>query len=115
MRTTKSVTAIFVATTVTAFVSGCVTKQATRLALTSGGIYEGCAPDAVRVGSICMDKFEASVWKISDSAVIQQVRSGTATVADLQSGGVQLGLAAADYPCGVDGNGCPGQIYAVSV
>ncbi len=50
----------------------------------------GCAPDAVPVGPLCVDKYEASVWEIPvapGNPVRNKVRAGTATLADLTSGG----------------------------
>ena len=57
-----------------------------------------CPPDAVRSGTVCIDTYEASVWKIlpDDPALITKVRSGTATLTDLQAGGNQRGVSSAD-------------------
>ena len=52
----------------------------------------------VRVGPLCMDRYEVSVWS-------------------QPNGGVQYGVSSDDYPSGCldNGNGCKGQIYARSV
>jgi formylglycine-generating enzyme required for sulfatase activity len=53
-----------------------------------------CPPDAVRVGPVCIDKYEASMWRIPPTSkkLIAKVQKGTATAADLTGGGaVQLG------------------------
>ncbi len=53
-----------------------------------------CPPDMVLAGPTCIDKFEASVWKIPAAAtdVIAKVKAGTATLTDLgDAGAVQLG------------------------
>jgi formylglycine-generating enzyme required for sulfatase activity len=46
-----------------------------------------CAPDAVQVGPICVDKYEASVWSSP-------------------TGGTQFGTTSANYPCSLNGNDC---------
>jgi hypothetical protein len=90
-----------------------------------------CAADAVKVGNVCVDKYEASVWQIapSNTGLVKLVQKGKATLADLTAGGAtQLspspGCAPA-YPGGfpADGNWTavlgsdppsPG-VYAVSI
>jgi hypothetical protein len=50
-----------------------------------------CGPDSVSVGSgaPCVDKYEASLWDIpaGNTTLIQKVKDGTATLADLTGGG----------------------------
>jgi hypothetical protein len=36
----------------------------------------GCPADSVEVGPLCVDKHEASVWIITDPAVVQKVKAG---------------------------------------
>ena len=83
-----------------------------------------CAPDAVVSGTVCMDKFEASVWRVLNPAttnkgLVKKIQQGKATVADLAKGGAtQLGTTAvvAPYaPCADSGQNCTDDIYAVSV
>lgn len=81
-----------------------------------------CAPDAVLVGSSCLDTYEASVWRIPDpfganKGLVKKVRKGKATVADLTAGGAtQLGTIMDDYaPCLDAGQACKDDIYAVSL
>jgi sulfatase-modifying factor enzyme 1 len=75
-----------------------------------------CPPDSVPVGRLCVDKYEASVWEIpgDNPVLLSQVRTGTATLADLTAGSVQRGDGTDDYPCKDTGNGCE-TIYAVSI
>lgn len=78
-----------------------------------------CASDAVRVGPICVDKFESSVWSIdaANKALIRRVQHGKATLADLTAGGAtQLGINSNDYSsaCPDNGNACAG-VYAVAL
>jgi hypothetical protein len=81
-----------------------------------------CAPDAVLVGSVCIDKYETSVWRIPDPLVtnkglVKKVRKGKATAADLTGGGAtQLGVGGDDYgSCTDNGQTCKDDIYAVSL
>src|SRR5215470_13710981 len=48
-----------------------------------------CPPDSVKVGSVCIDTYEASVWQIppTNTALVSQVQSGRATLAELTGGG----------------------------
>ena len=55
-----------------------------------------CPADMVKVGSVCVDTYEASVWENPD---------GT---------GTQYGATADNYPCADTGNDCKDQMYAVS-
>jgi hypothetical protein len=85
----------------------------------------GCSADMVKVGPTCIDKYEASVWYVPSalSTLIQKIRLGTVTAADLGAdwvpAPVQLGLAAGDlasFGCPATGNdaGCK-DVYAVSI
>jgi len=58
-----------------------------------------CPPDSAKVGNVCVDKYEASVWQIppSNTALLKKVQAGKATLALLTAGGAtQLSPAA---PC----------------
>jgi len=84
-----------------------------------------CAPDAVLVGSSCVDKYEASVWRIpstnlagkSNERLVKKVRKGKADVQDLLDGNAtQLGTGGDDYaPCGDKGELCKFTIIAASL
>jgi formylglycine-generating enzyme required for sulfatase activity len=56
-----------------------------------------CPADAVAVGPVCVDKYEASVWAVPDPAtsnktLVARLKKGTATLGDLVGGGAtQLG------------------------
>jgi hypothetical protein len=55
-----------------------------------------CAPDAVEVGPTCVDRYEASIWRIPAGAVslLTRVRKGKATLDDLlAAGATQIGAA----------------------
>jgi len=83
-----------------------------------------CPPDSVKVGTTCIDLYEASIWRVpaGRSALLRKIRKGTVTLADLTDGGAtQLGAAKLDG-CGDEyGPGFPSSgnwtepVYAVSV
>jgi len=75
-----------------------------------------CPADSVLVGTTCVDTYEASVWEIppGNTALIEAVKNGTATLADLQAGGFQRGATGDDYTCNNNGNDCT-DLYAASV
>jgi hypothetical protein len=56
-----------------------------------------CPPDSVPVGTICVDRYETSVWSVPDpmtrnKTLVAKLKKGTATLAELTGGGaVQLG------------------------
>ena len=65
-----------------------------------------CAPDAVQVGPVCVDKYEASVWSVptGDDQLLAKIRRGRATVSHLAAGGaVQMGA--------IPMTGCTGTDY----
>jgi formylglycine-generating enzyme required for sulfatase activity len=83
---------------------------------------EKCPVDAVVSGTVCMDKYEASVWRVPDptttnATLVRRIRRGTATRADLLAGGaMQLGATGDDYaPCADNAQNCFNDIYAVSL
>jgi formylglycine-generating enzyme required for sulfatase activity len=51
-----------------------------------------CPPDSVKVGTICVDAYESSVWVIDpgNTTLVRRVQSGRATRADLTAGGASL-------------------------
>ena len=94
-----------------------------------------CPPDSVKVGNVCIDTYEASVWQIppSNTALVKLVQAGKATLANLTAGGAtQLStswgsscLGSTPYPANfpIDGNWTPVPgssppspgVYAVSI
>lgn len=81
-----------------------------------------CAADAVVAGTVCLDRYEASVWRVpnpttTNRLLVSRILLGKATRADLAAGGAtQLGTQGDDYaPCTDDGQSCAGDIYAVSL
>lgn len=112
----RSLPSALVVVTASALLSGPVWAQGAKP-------LSKCAPDAVVSGTVCMDKFEASAWRVPGAATInkglvKKIRSGKATVADLAKGGAtQLGLLGVpDYaPCGEGGQNCTNDVFALSL
>ena len=80
-----------------------------------------CDADAVRAGRVCLDRYEASVWRVpapttTNAGLVEKIRSGAATRSDLTAAGATpLGGGGDDYaPCADDGRSC-GDVYAVSI
>jgi formylglycine-generating enzyme required for sulfatase activity len=81
-----------------------------------------CGLDAVVAGTVCLDKYEASVWRVpnpttTNALLVTKIRNGKVTPADLTAGGASpLGTAGDDYaPCTDNGQNCANDIYAVSL
>jgi len=81
-----------------------------------------CPVDAVVSGTVCMDAYEASVWRVPNATTINRglvtkIQQGKATAALLAAAGAtQLGTAGDDYaPCADNGQNCADDIYAVSL
>jgi hypothetical protein len=82
-----------------------------------------CARDAVVSGTVCVDAYEASVWRVpnpttTNKKLVTKIQLGDATVNDLTAGGAtQLGLLNGPgyAPCERNGQGCVDDIYAVSL
>jgi hypothetical protein len=87
-----------------------------------GGPLTKCPGDAVVSGTVCMDRYEASVWRVPNpttvnAALVAKIQQGKAKRADLVAGGAtQLGTASDDYaPRAISGQSCANDIYAVSL
>lgn len=96
--------------------SGAVNQnfQALADAINTGDVT--CPTSMVRSGTVCIDKFEASVWETTNAGLIAKIKAGTATLAELQANATQRGASADDYGAGCPdtGNGCK-DFYAVSI
>jgi formylglycine-generating enzyme required for sulfatase activity len=86
------------------------------------GALKKCPADSIVSGAGCMDKYEASVWRVpnpttANAALVRRIQAGKATEAALTAGGAtQLGTASADYgPCTARGEHCTDDVYAVSL
>ncbi len=75
-----------------------------------------CGAGMVPSGSTCIDKYEASVWKITNARCINQLQAGKEI--DLAAcGAVQVGISGIDYTdaqCQFNGGGCK-NIFALSL
>src|SRR5262245_59800890 len=69
-------------------VVGC-TAVCLAAAVSAGAGTLRCPPDSVKVGNVCIDTYEASVWQIppSNTALVRLVQAGKATLANLTAGG----------------------------
>jgi len=81
-----------------------------------------CSPDSVHAGTVCMDRYEESVWRLpnpttTNAPLVAKIKLGTATLADLTAAGAtSLGTLSDDYaPCRDDGQNCADDIFAVSL
>jgi formylglycine-generating enzyme required for sulfatase activity len=81
-----------------------------------------CPVDSVPSGSVCIDRYEASVWRVpaantQNAGLVARIREGTATAADLAAGGATpLGTLSDDYaPCADNGQNCANDIFAASL
>src|SRR5262245_48278297 len=68
-----------------------VTRAQMAIFLERAILFGGCSPDMVKAGPTCIDKYEASVWEVpaGSGVLIQKIKAGTATLAELQAGGFQ--------------------------
>jgi len=83
-----------------------------------------CPPDSVKSGPTCMDKYEASMWRIpptnpaggSNALLIRRIPLGKTTAAALTAAGAtRLGESSDNYaPCNDNGSNCT-DVYAVSI
>lgn len=81
-----------------------------------------CGPHEVLAGPLCMDAYEATVWRVPNATttnafLVRKIQLGRASRSDLTaSGATQLGAGIDDYaPCAVNGQNCAGDIFAVSL
>jgi formylglycine-generating enzyme required for sulfatase activity len=102
-------------------VVGC-TAVCLAAAVPAGAATLRCPPDSVKVGNICIDTYEASVWRVpnpttTNKSLVSKIQQGKATAADLTNGGAtQVGLVPGDYaPCAANGQNCVNDIYALSL
>ena len=95
----------------------------TAMAGPPSGPLTKCPADAVVSGTVCMDKYEASVWRVpfpttTNKSLVKKIQQGKATAANLAAGGAtQLGIGFTDdyAPCADSGQNCANDIYAVSL
>ncbi len=88
-----------------------------------GAPIKKCAPDAVIAGAVCMDTYEASVWRVPNAtttnrSLVTRIQQGKVSALELTArGAVQLGVGTVDdyAPCADDGQACANDVYAVSL
>jgi formylglycine-generating enzyme required for sulfatase activity len=104
-----------------ALASGLLLGLANGAAGSSGAPLRRCAPDAVTAGTVCLDRYEESVWRVpeattTNATLVHRIQLGRASRADLEAGGAtQLGVDSNYLPCTTTGQNCTNDIYAVSL
>jgi len=76
-----------------------------------------CPTGMVESGSTCIDRFEASLWKVTDAFCIQFIRAGRELPPPCLAFAVQVGISGVDYTdatCKFNGGGCT-NIFALSI
>ena len=70
------------------------------VASASAGQGGKCASDAIKVGPVCIDKYEASVWRVpaKEKKLVKKIQNGTVTLGDLtKAEAQQLGCTQAPF------------------
>lgn len=86
------------------------------LVLTSRALA-ACPSGMVQSGSTCVDRYEASLWKITDERCIKLILDGKDLTPPCQAAAVQVGINGVDYTdaqCKFNGGGCK-SIFALSI
>jgi hypothetical protein len=76
-----------------------------------------CPSGMVSSGSTCIDRYEASLWKIHDLACVLLIQEGKKLPSHCIEGATQVGINGVDYTdaqCQFNGGGCKG-IFALSL
>jgi len=94
-----------------------VLKVTLALLLTPFDALAQCPTGMVASGSSCIDRFEASLWKVADPSCVTLIRQGRELTPPCLAGATQLGINGVDYTdaqCQFNGGGCK-NIYAMSI
>src|SRR6266542_258439 len=86
------------------------------LAMSSPALAANCPNGMVQSGPTCVDKYEASMWKITNERCIKQLQDGQ-EVDPRACGAIQVGIGGIDYTdaqCKFNGGGCM-NIFAMSL
>lgn len=85
-------------------------------------VLRRCPVDAVVAGTLCMDAYEASVWRVPNAQfenrkLVKQIQQGTASEeALLAAGATHQGISDDNYgPCHDNGQNCAEDLFAVSL
>ena len=76
-----------------------------------------CQVGMVQSGSSCVDRFEASLWKVADNTCVTLIRQGRDLPAFCLQQAIQVGISGVDYTdaqCQFNGGGCK-NIFALSI
>jgi len=86
------------------------------VALAGPAYAKKCPQDAVLVGRLCVDKYEASAWETTDTATIKNIKKGKVDAVSDLTLATQRGATSDDYgvACPDNGAGCV-SVCAVSL
>jgi hypothetical protein len=85
--------------------------------LLSTPAWAQCPAGMVESGSQCVDRYEASLWKVTAPRCIALIKQGQNLPAECLAGSVQVGINGVDYTdaqCHFNGGGCK-NIFALSL
>lgn len=87
------------------------------LLLGSSTAFAQCPFGMVENGSTCVDRYEASLWKVTDTTCIRFIREGRELPLFCLAASVQVGINGVDYTdaqCQFNGGGCK-NLFALSL
>jgi hypothetical protein len=87
------------------------------LLLSPSAAFAQCPGSMVENGSTCIDRFEASLWKVTDINCIRLIREGRELPPPCLAASVQVGINGVDYTdaeCKFNGGGCK-NVFALSI
>lgn len=79
--------------------------------------FAQCPAGMVENGSICIGRYEASLWKVTDTTCVRLIREGRELPHFCLAASVQVGINGVDYTdaqCQFNGGGCT-NIFALSI
>jgi len=85
--------------------------------IVSSSAWAACPSGTVASGSTCIDRYEASLWRITNQNCVNRIKAGFKLPPACLAGAVQLGINGVDYTdaqCSFNGGGCK-DIYALSL
>ena len=83
----------------------------------SSSAHAACPSGTVASGSACIDRYEASLWRVTNQNCVNRIKAGSAFPPACVAVSVQLGINGVDYTdaqCQFNGGGCT-NIFALSL
>ena len=84
---------------------------------TPSAVLAQCPAGMVENGATCIDRFEASLWKVTETTCVRLIKEGRELPLFCLAGSVQVGINGVDYTdaqCQFNGAGCK-NIFALSL